>query len=101
MIMTDTQDLSQLSSKIDELQKRYQKALKRQTEVKALLEEKKKELTALFKEIQAEGYDPKSLSTELAKLMEDLRERVKTFETDLAQVEKALDKYDTAAKSAG
>ena len=94
-----TTDLTQISTKIEDLQKRYQSALQRKSAVKALLDEKRKELANLFKEIQAEGYDPKNLSEELDKLMKELKERVNTFESDLSQVETALNKYDTESKS--
>lgn len=87
-------DLEQIRERVEGLTRRHQLASERKSKLTGKLEEKKEELAKLSKEIQAAGLNPKELKTEKARLEKELSELIDTFETELSQVEAALDEYE-------
>ena len=88
-------DLDQTQERVEELIRRHKRASERKSKMKGQLEEKKKELVKLKREIEAAGLDPKNLKAEKARLEEELEKTMNLFEQELSQVESALDEYES------
>jgi chromosome segregation ATPase len=83
-----------LTAKIQDLQNRHQRILKRKAELGGELKSKKDELGALVKEIQAAGYNPKTLVEDRNKAQQELESLMEEFEKGLVEAENSLNAYD-------
>lgn len=84
----------ELQKRITDLLSRNQRVLKRKTELGGELKSKKDELAALVKEIQAAGYNPKTLVEDRNKAQAELETLMDEFEKGLLEAEKTLAAYD-------
>lgn len=84
----------ELQKRISDLQTRHARVLKRKTELGGELKSKKDELAALVKEIQAAGYNPKTLVEDRNKAQQELEALMEEFEKGLREAETTLDAYD-------
>lgn len=85
--------MDDLTKKIEDLQTRHAKVLKWKAELGGELKSKKEELAALVKEIQAAGYNPKTLVEERDKTQKELEELMADFEKGLVEAETSLSAY--------
>lgn len=83
-----------LTAKIQDLQNRHTRILKRKAELGGELKSKKDELGALVKEIQAAGYNPKTLVEDRNKAQQELESLMEEFEKGLVEAENSLNAYD-------
>lgn len=79
---------------IDDLSRRTEVVTKKKSQLEGQVQQVKEDLAALIMEIQAAGYDPKSLSAERDKAEAELLAEIEAYETKLAVVEKALAEYE-------
>jgi DNA repair exonuclease SbcCD ATPase subunit len=84
----------ELNTKIQELQTRHSRILKKKAELGGELKSKKDELGALVKEIQAAGYNPKTLVEDRNKAQQELEALMAEFEKGLVEAETSLSAYD-------
>lgn len=90
----------ELKKKIEDLQKRHEKATKKKAAFGGELKAKKEELQSLLQEIKDAGYDPKTLVADRNKAQQELETMVETMDKSLVEVEEALAAYEkpTAAR---
>ena len=86
--------ISELKKRVESLTKRHRAVLEKKTRYAGMLEEKKKELYRLDKEIREAGYDPKDLPAEKSNLETEIEGLIAKFEKELENTEKALDEYE-------
>lgn len=86
--------IDDIKERVEELSRRHQDVSERKAKLQGILAEKKRELLALKDEIEAAGYDPKTLKEEQAKLQSELEQLMETFDKELTQVEEALADYE-------
>jgi len=79
---------------IDDLSRRTEVVTKKKSQLEGQVQQVKEDLAALIMEIQAAGYDPKTLSAERDKAEAELLAEIEAYETKLAVVEKALAEYE-------
>lgn len=84
----------ELKKRMQDLQTRHQRVLNRKTALGGELKSKKDELAELVKEIQAAGYNPKTLVEERNKAHQELETMLNDFEKGLVEAETTLDTYD-------
>lgn len=84
----------ELTTKIQDLQTRHAHVLKRKAELGGELKSKKDELASLVKEIQAAGYNPKTLVEDRNRAQEELESLMEEFEKGLLEAETSLSTYD-------
>lgn len=84
----------ELTTKIQDLQTRHARVLKRKAELGGELKSKKDELQSLVKEIQAAGYNPKTLVEDRNKAQQELESLMEEFERGLIEAETSLTSYD-------
>lgn len=87
--------LDQIRQKVEALTKRHDSVSKRQSETRGELNAKKQELVALKKEIEAAGFDPKTLKEDRARLEAELLQMVEVFEKEITAVEEAYDAFQS------
>ncbi len=90
----------EIDKKIADLMKRTDAASKKKATLGGQLAEKREQLATLIKEIQAAGYDPKTLPAERDKLQKALVADLEKYEKELSDVETALAAYDTPGAAA-
>lgn len=86
--------LEQIQARVEDLTRRHVAASTKQAKLQGALEGKKQELLRLKQEIEAAGFDPRTLREERARLEKELEELMATFETELTVVEKAQQEYE-------
>ncbi len=86
--------LEQIQAKVEDLTRRHIAASTKQSKLQGILEEKRQELLRLKQEIEAAGFDPKTLREERARLEKELDELINRFDTELSVVERAQDEYE-------
>jgi chromosome segregation ATPase len=86
--------LEQIQARVEDLTRRHTAASTKQSKLQGVMEEKKQELLRLKQEIEAAGFDPKTLREERARLEKELEELITKFDTELAVVERAQDEYE-------
>ena len=84
----------ELNAKIQDLQTRHKRLLNRKAELGGELKSKKDELASLVKEIQAAGYNPKTLVEDRNKAQQELESLMEEFEKGLVAAENSLSAYD-------
>jgi len=84
----------ELNEKIQDLQTRHGHLIKRKAELGGELRSKRDELAALVKEIQAAGYNPKTLVEDRNKVQQELESLIEEFEKGLVEAETNLSAYD-------
>lgn len=84
----------ELRSKIDNLQQRHEKVLKRKAELSGELKARKEELSALIKEIKDAGFNPNTIADDKARAQKELEDLMVEFERNLTDAEGALASYD-------
>lgn len=86
--------LDEIKKTIDDLSRRTEVVTKKKSQLEGQVQQVKEDLAALIMEIQAAGYDPKTLSAERDKAEAELLAEIEAYETKLAVVEKALAEYE-------
>ncbi len=80
----------EMKDRIDKLQKRHQTVIEKRASLNGQIQAKKQELSAIIKEIEAAGYDPKNIAADYDKAETDLNAILVDFEKKLSEVETAL-----------
>jgi FtsZ-binding cell division protein ZapB len=83
-----------LQEKVQNLSTRHARVLRRKAELGGELKVKREELESLVKEIQAAGYNPKTLVEERNRAQEELETLLGTFENNLVEAETILSEFD-------
>lgn len=83
-----------LQERMQNLSTRHARVLRRKAELGGELKSKKDELTALVKEIQAAGYNPKTLLEDRNKAQAELEQLIEQFEINLVEAETILADFD-------
>ena len=86
--------IEQIRKRVEELSLRHKAATEKKSRMQGQLDEKKKELANLKKEIEGAGYDPKNLKHEKAELEAQLKSLMETFHSELSVVEESLEEYE-------
>lgn len=86
--------MDELEQKIQDLQTRHARVLKRKAELGGELKSKKEELASLVKEIQDAGFNPKTLVEDRNKAQLELEGLMESFEKELVEAETSLNTYD-------
>lgn len=86
--------LEQIQQRVEALTRRHNAAATRQAKLQGTLEGKRQELLHLKEEIEAAGFDPKTLREERVRLEKELEDLMTKFETELTVVEKAQEEYE-------
>jgi predicted nuclease with TOPRIM domain len=86
--------VDEIRSKIDNLQQRHEKVLKRKAELSGELKAKKDELANLVKEIKAAGFNPSTIAEDRARAQKELEDLMVEFEKNLVDAESTLSQYD-------
>lgn len=84
----------ELQRRIADLSVRYKRILQRKTELGGELKSKREELALLVKEIQAAGYNPKTLVEDRNRVQQELEALMTAFETSIVTAETTLENYD-------
>lgn len=87
-------NLEQIQARVEALSRRHKVASTQQARLQGTLEGKRQELLTLKQEIEAAGYDPKTLREERARLEAELEDLMTKFENELSVVEKAQAEYE-------
>lgn len=82
--------MEDINKKIEEIQKRWQRASEKRAGVAGQLSAKKEELSALIQQIKDAGYDPKDLPAARDALRLQLDQAIQSASENLDQVEAAL-----------
>ena len=86
--------LDQIKARLADLERRHKAVGSKKTKLQGQLEAKKQELVSLKDEIEAAGYDPKSLKQEKARVEQTLIQDMDAFEKDLKEVEAAIASFE-------
>lgn len=86
--------IEELETKFESMEARYSAALERKAALGGELRAKKEELAKLVTEIEAAGYNPKTLRAERDKEMTRLEEMMTEFESSLSEAEEGLRAFD-------
>jgi DNA repair exonuclease SbcCD ATPase subunit len=84
----------EIHKKIENLQVRHDKVLKKRSELGGELKAKKEELSNLVKEITEAGFNPKTISEDKNTAQGELETLMTDFEKTLSEVESSLSTYD-------
>lgn len=83
-----------LQEKVASLASRHAKILRRKSELAGELKSKKDELASLVREIQAAGYNPRTLVEDRDKAQAELENLIVQYDSQLTDVERTLAEYD-------
>jgi chromosome segregation ATPase len=83
-----------LQEKVSSIIARHSRVLRRKSELSGELKSKKDELAALVREIDAAGYNPKTLVEERNKTQKELEEMLEVYDKQLTEVEGTFAEYD-------
>lgn len=87
-------NLEQIQARVESLSRRHKTCSTQQARLQGGLEGKRQELLQLKQEIEAAGYDPKTLREDRARLEAELEDLMTKFENELTAVEKAQAEYE-------
>jgi len=82
--------LDEIQKRIENLQRRHAEVMQRKAAASGQLQARKDELAEIVKEIRAAGFDPKQITHIRDKARQDLAAEITKHETELAEVEAAL-----------
>lgn len=83
-----------LQEKVANILGRHSRILRRKSELSGELKSKKEELASLVREIDAAGYNPKTLVEERNKTQKDLEDMLEVYDKQLTEVEGTFAEYD-------
>jgi len=86
-------DIEALQKKLNELSTRAKKVKQSRAEILGSLNTKKDELTVLVREIQAAGYNPKTIKEEYEQQRKQLEEMMEDYEKQLAKAEQSIEEF--------
>lgn len=86
-------DIEALQRKLQELSTRAKKVKQQRAEILGSLNAKKEELTNLVKEIQAAGYNPKTIKEEYEQQKKRLEEMMADYELQLQKAEASIEEF--------
>jgi len=84
----------QLQDKVQSVSARHAKLLRRKAELSGELKSQKENLTSLVQEIQAAGFNPRTIVADRDKAQAELEALLVIFENNLSVAETALKEFD-------
>lgn len=86
-------EIETLQKKLSELTARAKKVKQQRSEILGSLSAKKEELTNLVKDIQAAGYNPKTVKAEYEQVKKELEDKMEEYEKQLVKAETSIDEF--------
>lgn len=86
-------DFETLQRKVQDLVARGNKIKQQKAEIQGTLKAKKQELSSLIVEIEAAGYNPKTILEDYEKTKKDLENLVAQYSSEIEQAESSLAEY--------
>ena len=83
-----------LQEKVSSIIQRHTRILRRKSELSGELKSKREELAALVREIDAAGYNPKTLVEERNRTQQELEDMLVDYDKQLTEVEGIFEEYD-------